>query len=127
MSALPLKPHRIGCDCDEKALHRLAPTFPALSWAGGPHAYDLDDAANVLMVQGADVRALCDAGVFRATMKERGWGREYFIPTTELVRFLEQHGEWWFQQRLRKQIEALRQQAPDEAPLTEEPAEAVAT
>jgi hypothetical protein len=93
--------------CREKlkteVLRRLARSFAPPNWAGAP-LFDFDDAGSILgAVTGEEVKVLCDAGLLRAKGER--------IPAEELIRFLKAHGRWWYQLRLEKQIERLREDA----------------
>lgn len=80
---------------------RLAQSFKAPAWGTGPELGS-DDAANILgCIEPEEVEVLCRVGVLRADGDK--------IPLAELLRFLEQHGKWWFQVRLEKQIHALKE------------------
>jgi hypothetical protein len=82
-------------------LRGLAADFGATSWGGVGDVMDTDAVAQVLDVRAEDVTLLCATGYLKAIAV----ASEIGIRNAEVIRFMEQHGEWWFRLRGKKQLE----------------------
>lgn len=96
-----------GCNCDERLLRRLADSFEALNWGWSSESgEDAEQVGSVLGINGEDVEILCRVGLLSA-IDEHRYGRRFHA--REVLRFMEQHGEWWFALRANKQKQWLHE------------------
>ena len=99
MTARPPKNPRI-------TLRQLAETFHATNWSvSHREVLHPEDVFSLLDITPEQVTLLCATGFIKAVPL----GGEVGIPRSELVRFIEKYGDWWFQLRGRKQLERLKE------------------
>jgi hypothetical protein len=88
-------PAKNDCGCEERLVRRLAQCFGRPKWL---------EASDVLNVEPEEAEMLVATGLLAADASGE-------VPVVEVLRFLEEHGAWWVQVRLEKQIEELRDTA----------------
>ena len=90
---------------NRKFLERLAESFRATNWGGSEKAVmNPDDVMSFLDITPEQVVLLCATGFLKGVPMR---GDEVGVPVADLIRFMEEHGEWWFALRCRKQLERL--------------------
>jgi hypothetical protein len=103
-----------GCHEDthkKLMLVKLAESFDATNWgvgflkdSDGPLLHP-EDAFQLLDISPEQVVLLCATGFLKGVAASSS---EVAVPLAEVIRFLEENGDWWFQLRGRKQLERLR-------------------
>lgn len=94
------------CTCHADILRRIAEASPATPW---PLHEELepDDVASYLDVPFEVMPLLCETGLIAARQTGTMERPEWRIPASELLRFVQAHGGWWFQVRSERQRERL--------------------
>lgn len=90
-----------------RMLMELAESFDATRWGVvRGEVLGADDVFQLLDITPEQVVLLCATGHLKGVALS---SEEVGVPFAEVIRFLEEHGDWWFALRGRKQLERLRE------------------
>jgi len=93
------------------ALMRLAAALPVVRWRRAAKGWGCEELEGILGIGAEEVRLLFIMGALNAiNTRGESWWEDATCTDAELLRFLREHGEWWFEMRLEKQIAKLEEE-----------------